>query len=190
VLNPKTRRHPTTTRAQDERGVSRDEMAAALLDVAEGRVPRDRLALKCLLEEMQVCCVLCVCVCVCAVCCVLCAVCCVCVLCVCVLYACCACVCGAATAAAARSLLPAAARHTPHTAVAAVAVGGAQAWPFLDAEDAAAAADALSSNSNGGGGSSSGRKEPPQDLIEDDGVCACVCVCVCVCVYVCVCSCL
>jgi hypothetical protein len=27
-------------------------MAAALLDVAEGRVPKDRLALKCLIEEM------------------------------------------------------------------------------------------------------------------------------------------
>lgn len=39
---------------QDERGVSRDEMAAALLEVAEGRVPKDRLALKCLLEDMQV----------------------------------------------------------------------------------------------------------------------------------------
>lgn len=38
---------------EDERGVSRDEMAAALLEVAEGRVPRDRLALKCLLEDMQ-----------------------------------------------------------------------------------------------------------------------------------------
>jgi hypothetical protein len=37
---------------QDERGVSRDEMAAALLEVAEGRVPKDRLALKCLLEDM------------------------------------------------------------------------------------------------------------------------------------------
>lgn len=38
---------------EDERGVSRDEMAAALLEVAEGRVPKDRLALKCLLEDMQ-----------------------------------------------------------------------------------------------------------------------------------------
>jgi hypothetical protein len=38
---------------QDERGVSRDEMAAALLEVAEGRVPKDRLALKCLLEDMS-----------------------------------------------------------------------------------------------------------------------------------------
>lgn len=38
---------------EDERGVSRDEMAAALLDVAEGRIPKDRLALKCLLEDMQ-----------------------------------------------------------------------------------------------------------------------------------------
>lgn len=34
--------------------MSRDEMAAALLEVAEGRIPKDRLALKCLLEDMQV----------------------------------------------------------------------------------------------------------------------------------------
>jgi hypothetical protein len=32
--------------------VSRDEMAAALDDVAAGRVPKDRIALKCLFEEM------------------------------------------------------------------------------------------------------------------------------------------
>eukprot|EP00878_Enallax_costatus_P023779 GHUV01025325.1.p1 GENE.GHUV01025325.1~~GHUV01025325.1.p1 ORF type:complete len:170 (+),score=59.53 GHUV01025325.1:795-1304(+) len=38
---------------EDERGVSRDEMSAALLDVAEGRIPKDRLALKCLVEDMQ-----------------------------------------------------------------------------------------------------------------------------------------
>eukprot|EP00775_Hariotina_reticulata_P004034 gene4034-4281_t len=38
---------------EDERGVSRDEMAAALLEVADGRIPKDRLALKCLLEDMQ-----------------------------------------------------------------------------------------------------------------------------------------
>ncbi len=31
---------------EDERGVSRDEMAAALVEVAEGRVPKDRIALK------------------------------------------------------------------------------------------------------------------------------------------------
>lgn len=31
---------------EDSRGVSRDEMAAALLEVAEGRVPKDRIALK------------------------------------------------------------------------------------------------------------------------------------------------
>jgi len=37
---------------EDSRGVSRDEMAAALLEVAEGRVPKDRLALKCLYEEV------------------------------------------------------------------------------------------------------------------------------------------
>lgn len=46
--------HIYTLHLQDERGVSRDEMAAALLEVAEGRVPKDRLALKCLLEDMQV----------------------------------------------------------------------------------------------------------------------------------------
>lgn len=37
---------------EDERGVSRDEMAAALDEVAAGRVPTDRLALKCLYEDM------------------------------------------------------------------------------------------------------------------------------------------
>lgn len=37
---------------EDERGVSRDEMALVLVDVAEGRVPKDRLALKCLFEEI------------------------------------------------------------------------------------------------------------------------------------------
>eukprot|EP00983_Pelagomonas_calceolata_P088467 1157209-Pelagomonas_calceolata.AAC.2 len=31
---------------EDSRGVSRDEMAAALMDVAEGRLPKDRIALK------------------------------------------------------------------------------------------------------------------------------------------------
>lgn len=39
--------------AQDERGVSRDEMAAALDDITDGRVPKDRIALKCLCEEMR-----------------------------------------------------------------------------------------------------------------------------------------
>jgi hypothetical protein len=38
---------------EDERGVSRDEMAAALDEVAAGRIPKDRLALKCLVEEMR-----------------------------------------------------------------------------------------------------------------------------------------
>lgn len=37
---------------QDERGVSRDEMASALMDVAEGRIPKDRIALKCLRDEV------------------------------------------------------------------------------------------------------------------------------------------
>jgi hypothetical protein len=38
---------------QDDRGVSRDEMAAALAAVSEGRIPKDRLALKCLYEDMS-----------------------------------------------------------------------------------------------------------------------------------------
>eukprot|EP00195_Chlamydomonas_chlamydogama_P008107 CAMPEP_0202901922 /NCGR_PEP_ID=MMETSP1392-20130828/15337_1 /ASSEMBLY_ACC=CAM_ASM_000868 /TAXON_ID=225041 /ORGANISM="Chlamydomonas chlamydogama, Strain SAG 11-48b" /LENGTH=268 /DNA_ID=CAMNT_0049588581 /DNA_START=39 /DNA_END=845 /DNA_ORIENTATION=+ len=37
---------------EDERGVSRDEMAAALTEVAEGRIPKDRIALRCLHEEI------------------------------------------------------------------------------------------------------------------------------------------
>ncbi|KAG2447736.1 hypothetical protein HYH02_007196 [Chlamydomonas schloesseri] len=37
---------------EDERGVSRDEMAQALVEVGEGRVPNDRIALKCLHDEM------------------------------------------------------------------------------------------------------------------------------------------
>lgn len=38
---------------QDERGVSRDEMAAVVTEVAEGRIPKDRIALKCLFDEMK-----------------------------------------------------------------------------------------------------------------------------------------
>eukprot|EP00884_Botryococcus_braunii_P016867 jgi/Botrbrau1/3864/Bobra.0183s0088.2 len=38
---------------ENERGVSRDEMAAALLEVAAGRVPRDRIALRELYKEMS-----------------------------------------------------------------------------------------------------------------------------------------
>ena len=37
---------------QDESGVSRDELAAALQEVAEGRIPKDRLALRELAREM------------------------------------------------------------------------------------------------------------------------------------------
>lgn len=37
---------------EDSRGVSRDEMAAALVDVTEGRVPLDRIALRCLHDEI------------------------------------------------------------------------------------------------------------------------------------------
>ncbi len=32
--------------------MSRDEMAAALMEVAEGRMPRDRIALKCVWDDM------------------------------------------------------------------------------------------------------------------------------------------
>ncbi|BDA42616.1 Ycf3-interacting protein 1, chloroplastic [Coccomyxa sp. Obi] len=37
---------------EDERGASRDEMAAALVEVADGRVPKDRIALRELYAEM------------------------------------------------------------------------------------------------------------------------------------------
>jgi hypothetical protein len=37
---------------EDSRGVSRDEMAEALTEVSEGRVPRDRIALRELRNEM------------------------------------------------------------------------------------------------------------------------------------------
>lgn len=39
-------------RSQDSSGVSRDEMAAALMDVSEGRVPTDRIALRELAREL------------------------------------------------------------------------------------------------------------------------------------------
>lgn len=38
---------------EDSRGVSRDEMANALVEVAEGRVPQDRIALRELHREMM-----------------------------------------------------------------------------------------------------------------------------------------
>ena len=38
---------------QEDSGVSRDELAAALTEVAEGRVPRDRIALRELCREMS-----------------------------------------------------------------------------------------------------------------------------------------
>lgn len=37
---------------QDDSGVSRDELAAALTEVAEGRIPKDRIALRELAREM------------------------------------------------------------------------------------------------------------------------------------------
>jgi len=53
IEDPRTRERRAQADVEDSRGVSRDEMAAALLEVAEGRVPRDRIALKCLHEEMS-----------------------------------------------------------------------------------------------------------------------------------------
>ena len=45
---------PTGARmAQDEGGASRDEIAAALVDVSEGRVPKDRIALRELYREIM-----------------------------------------------------------------------------------------------------------------------------------------
>ena len=37
---------------QDTSGVSRDELAAALMEVSEGRIPKDRIALRELTREM------------------------------------------------------------------------------------------------------------------------------------------
>jgi len=46
--------HQTAARpcAQDTSGVSRDELAAALFEVSEGRIPKDRIALRELTREM------------------------------------------------------------------------------------------------------------------------------------------
>lgn len=38
---------------QDEGGASRDEIAAALVEVAEGRIPKDRIALRELYREIM-----------------------------------------------------------------------------------------------------------------------------------------
>lgn len=51
IEDPRTRERRKMD-IEDERGVSRDEMAQALVDVSEGRVPKDRIALKCLFEEI------------------------------------------------------------------------------------------------------------------------------------------
>lgn len=53
IEDPRTRERRIVGGIEDERGVSRDEMATALAEVAEGRVPRDRIALQCLHEEMM-----------------------------------------------------------------------------------------------------------------------------------------
>ena len=44
--------HDALPALQDSSGVSRDEMAAALQEVAEGRIPADRIALRELHREM------------------------------------------------------------------------------------------------------------------------------------------
>lgn len=53
IEDPRTKERRMQQGIEDERGVSRDEMAVALLDVAEGRVPKDRIALRCLHEEIS-----------------------------------------------------------------------------------------------------------------------------------------
>jgi hypothetical protein len=52
IDDPRARERAVALDVEDSRGVSRDEMAAALMDVAEGRVPKDRIALRCLHEEV------------------------------------------------------------------------------------------------------------------------------------------
>jgi hypothetical protein len=41
------------TCAQDSSGISRDEMAGALMEVSEGRIPADRIALRELWKEIS-----------------------------------------------------------------------------------------------------------------------------------------
>jgi hypothetical protein len=52
IDDPRARERAVQLDVEDSRGVSRDEMAAALVDVTEGRVPRDRIALRCLHDEI------------------------------------------------------------------------------------------------------------------------------------------
>lgn len=52
IEDPRTRERRAKAGVEDSRGVSRDEMATALVEVAEGRVPKDRIALRCLHEEV------------------------------------------------------------------------------------------------------------------------------------------
>lgn len=44
---------PSADPMQDEGGASRDEIAAALVEVAEGRIPKDRIALRELYREIM-----------------------------------------------------------------------------------------------------------------------------------------
>lgn len=52
IDDPRARERAVELDIEDGRGVSRDEMAGALAEVAEGRVPRDRIALRCLHDEV------------------------------------------------------------------------------------------------------------------------------------------
>eukprot|EP00798_Chlamydomonas_sp_ICE-L_P004452 gene4453-14605_t len=53
IEDPRTRERRSTMDIESDSGVSRDEMATALMDVADGRIPKDRIALKCLHGEIN-----------------------------------------------------------------------------------------------------------------------------------------
>jgi len=52
IEDPRVRERRETLGIEESSGVSRDELAAALTEVAEGRIPKDRLALRELAREM------------------------------------------------------------------------------------------------------------------------------------------
>ncbi|KAK9816634.1 hypothetical protein WJX72_003086 [[Myrmecia] bisecta] len=53
IEDPRTRERRESLGIEDGSGVSRDEMAIAFMEVVEGRIPRDRLALRELHKEMN-----------------------------------------------------------------------------------------------------------------------------------------
>lgn len=53
IEDPRARERRQELNIEDDSGVSRDELAAALTEVAEGRIPKDRLALRELAREMR-----------------------------------------------------------------------------------------------------------------------------------------